>query len=181
MTAEPDLLPLRDWMECLGEANAEDIRDYARANVARAIAPLQAEVEALRAEVETLRDGLDYLRQMQGVPDVLELRAKAARAERLAEALRNSSDALERLAFAIRAPNAHTPQLVELAIAMRAAALEAFRDGTTSPVTSPVRILIDAIESEIRQLEGTAAWKSQAARIASLRAAIDAVRENNDA
>lgn len=48
-----------------------------------------AEVEALRAEAETLRDGLDYLRQMQGVPDVLELRAKAARAERLAEALRH--------------------------------------------------------------------------------------------
>src|SRR5690606_18392482 len=44
------------------------------------------------------------------------------RADRLAEALRNSADALERLAFAIRAPNAHTPRLVELAIAMRAAA-----------------------------------------------------------
>ena len=43
------------------------------------------------------------------------------RADRLAEALRNSADALERLAFAIRAPNAHTPRLVELAIAMRAA------------------------------------------------------------
>lgn len=44
------------------------------------------------------------------------------RADRLAEALRNSADALERLAFAIRAPNAHTPRLVELAISMRAAA-----------------------------------------------------------
>lgn len=37
------------------------------------------EIHRLRAEVETLRDGLDYLRQMQGAPDVLKLRAKADR------------------------------------------------------------------------------------------------------
>jgi hypothetical protein len=38
------------------------------------------------------------------------------------EVLCSFADRLERLAFAIPAPNVHTPQLVELAIAMRAAA-----------------------------------------------------------
>ena len=54
-------------------------------------------IDALRAEVETLHDGLDYLRQMQGVPDVLALRAKADRAERLAEAGRRVTAAFRAL------------------------------------------------------------------------------------
>src|SRR5690606_21284670 len=57
-----------------------------------------------------------------------------------------------------------------------AAALEAARDGMTSPVTSPDQILLDAIEREIRQLEGKDGWLPQATRIANLRAAIDQAR-----
>jgi hypothetical protein len=57
-------------------------------------------------------------------------------------------------------------------------ALEAAREDATSTATSPAQMLIDAIEQEIRQLEGTASWRSQTARIASLRAAIDQARGN---
>ena len=39
------------------------MRAYARANSARAIAPLQAKIEALRAEVERLREAL---RELEG-------------------------------------------------------------------------------------------------------------------
>lgn len=55
-------------------------------------------------------------------------------------------------------------------------ALEAAREDATSTATSPAQMLIDAIEQEIRQLEGTASWRSQTERIASLRAAIDQAR-----
>lgn len=109
-----ELLPLPDGVDVIfspdgnGAAldvfTAEQVQDYARANVAHATAPLQAEIESLRAEVETLRDGLDYLRQMQGAPDVLELRAKAARADRLAEALRIAEAALADIGDADREP-----------------------------------------------------------------------------
>ena len=55
-------------------------------------------------------------------------------------------------------------------------ALEAAREDATSTATSPAQMLIEAIEHEIRQLEGTASWMSQTARIASLRSAIDQAR-----
>ena len=66
MTTEIELLPLPEWMsrytipsdgfECDKVAMLDDrMHDYARANVANAIAPLQAEIEALRAEVDALR------------------------------------------------------------------------------------------------------------------------------
>jgi len=54
-TADIELLPLPDWMECLGEVSAADIRDYARANVEHATAPLQAEIEKLREALEEIR------------------------------------------------------------------------------------------------------------------------------
>src|SRR5512138_1853922 len=79
MTAEHDLLPLPDWMECLGEISAADIRDYARDNVAHATALLQAEIEALRAEVGETKEGA--VRAMRQRDD------QYNRAERLAEAL----------------------------------------------------------------------------------------------
>ena len=91
MTAEPDLLPLPE-PTILGVSAAHSGRaayimghnnkammDYARANVAHAIAPLQAEIEALRADLESTMDGRNG-----------EMRARLqaeARAERLAEAL----------------------------------------------------------------------------------------------
>lgn len=50
MTAETDLLPL--YAELQGHPKIEIIKHYARACVAHATAPLQAEIEALRAEVE---------------------------------------------------------------------------------------------------------------------------------
>lgn len=53
MTSNVELLPLPDW----GGAQIipdDLIKDYARANVAHATAPLQAEIEALRAEREVI-------------------------------------------------------------------------------------------------------------------------------
>ena len=86
-------------------------------------------------------------------------------------------DLISRLRKAAHIEPEEVAELMEEA----ADALEAARDGVTSPVTStatsPVRILIDAIESEIRQLEGKANWMSQTARISSLRSAIDAAQE----
>jgi uncharacterized Zn finger protein (UPF0148 family) len=41
----------------------EAMLDYARANIARAVAPLQAEIEALRAEVERLAEELRELEE----------------------------------------------------------------------------------------------------------------------
>lgn len=63
MTTENDLLPLP-----VGEASSfgnyevhdnEAMVAYARANIARAVAPLQAEIERLRAEVDALRKAID--------------------------------------------------------------------------------------------------------------------------
>ena len=65
MTAEPDLLPVAVSPytdRILAAVRAQDctdplfqiLDDYARANVAHATTPLQAEIEALRAEVRTL-------------------------------------------------------------------------------------------------------------------------------
>ena len=58
MTTETDLLPIpkASKMYDIPGYDEEELKDYASANVARAVAPLQAEVEALRAEVERLRD-----------------------------------------------------------------------------------------------------------------------------
>lgn len=148
MTTEIELLPLPG-----GEASSfgnyevhdnEAMIEYARANVAHNTALLRAEIEALRAELKDYRENgasavklapnsahwSAELRRLFGDDartgiEVLEQRHRdsLARAERLAEALRNFSGVLERLAFATPAPNTHTSQLVELAIAMRAAAL----------------------------------------------------------
>jgi hypothetical protein len=52
-TSNVKLLPLPE--ELKGHGKSDAIRDYARANVAHATAPLQAEIEALRAEVERLQ------------------------------------------------------------------------------------------------------------------------------
>src|SRR5690606_2052018 len=81
-----------------------------------------AEIETLLAELD-IRDSIIATHAADTREYQKRISQAKARADKLAEALRNSADALERLAFAIRAPNAHTPQLVELAIAMRAAAL----------------------------------------------------------
>jgi hypothetical protein len=114
MTTETDLLPLPEWMsnytipaddfDCDNDVMLDDrMHDYARANVANAIAPLQAEIEALRAEAaeaaKVLRGALDS--STDGEPlRVLAIRASnalywrterieraEARAERLAEAI----------------------------------------------------------------------------------------------
>lgn len=91
-------------------------------------APLQDEIETLLADLDR-RDSIIATHAADTREYQKRISQAEARAERLAEALRNSADALERLAFAIRAPNAHTPQLVELAIAMRAAALRDQEEG----------------------------------------------------
>src|SRR5690606_36644596 len=106
------------WEKRYGPYGPDHMEDNARANVARAVAPLQAEIEALRAEVERLRDdGASAVRWAPGSAywsevleelfgsgarkgiDVLETRWRKAleRAERLEEALedirsRNSID-----------------------------------------------------------------------------------------
>ncbi|AMD43490.1 hypothetical protein HWA94_gp51 [Pseudomonas phage ZC08] len=95
----------------------ETMIEYARANVLHHTAPLQAEVEALWAEVAEWKRVASAQAELHGEAE--------ARAEQLAKTLRSSADVLERLAFAIPAPNTHTPQLVELAIAMRTTALAA--------------------------------------------------------
>ena len=89
MTTDTKLLPLPEWMSNYtipadGFENDEDVmlddrmRDYARANVAHATAPLQAGIEALRVEVAAQRTRADA---MAG-----EAIKHEARAEQLAEA-----------------------------------------------------------------------------------------------
>lgn len=95
----------------------EQLEEYERTTAAQ-----EAEIEALRAEVD-LRDSVIATHAADTREYQKQISQAEACAKRLVEALRNSADALERLAFATRAPNAHTPQLVELAIAMRTAAL----------------------------------------------------------
>ncbi|MFA6935623.1 MAG: hypothetical protein WCR70_10175, partial [Sphaerochaetaceae bacterium] len=57
MTDKIDLLPMPEAskMYDIPGYDEEELKDYARANVARAVAPLQAEIKALRAEVKRLR------------------------------------------------------------------------------------------------------------------------------
>ena len=97
----------------------ETLTGYARANVAHATAPLQAEIEALRAEVERLQEIVRPKRENECLTlDHWRIRAyylegnwsrcshacaieqtkreqAEARAERLAEALREARDAIE--------------------------------------------------------------------------------------
>lgn len=92
MSAEIDLLPLPEWMECLEEVDSADIRDYARANVARNTALLRAEIEALRTdnlrtEVEALRAEVAEWKRVAAAQAELHGEAEA-RADKLAEALR---------------------------------------------------------------------------------------------
>src|SRR5690606_39781009 len=93
MTAETELLPL--YAELQGHPKIEIIKHYARANVARAVAPLQAEIEALRSEVERANSWnervsvcRDHVSDIVDGPCVIcALDAAKARAERLAELL----------------------------------------------------------------------------------------------
>lgn len=106
--ADVELLPLPEG-EAIGWTQAwsyDQMRDYARANVAVATAPLQAEIEALRAEVREAREfrdkmanaiGNDQLRRFiekhgEPVPLTIRMQEAEARAERLAEALRELVD-----------------------------------------------------------------------------------------
>jgi|SRR5690606_29893014 len=135
------------WLEVNNEREvAAHVEAYARAN----LAPLQSEIEALRTEIAQMKRRLILAntrkakhkkRAVKAEAEIERLRTEVAewkrvaaaqaelhgeaedRADRLAKTLRSSADVLERLAFAIPAPNTHTPQLVELAIAMRATAL----------------------------------------------------------
>jgi len=99
MTDKIDLLPLpEDYVgdEGLGEKrygpySPEQMEDYARANIARAVEPLQAEIEALRAEVERLRADRDSWEQ-QASDRVADWHAEHLRAEQLAEALRDARE-----------------------------------------------------------------------------------------
>lgn len=67
MTAETDLLPLVGTLRAMPEHVQGVVQSYARANVAHATAPLQAEIEALRAEVDRLRDALEEIRNRSSI------------------------------------------------------------------------------------------------------------------
>lgn len=85
MTAEPDLLPLPeptgnqivlrgddfqgDYNFYVSAFTGDQLEAYAHANVARAIAAKDAEIEALRAEVERLRALAGCAYQMAGMHD----------------------------------------------------------------------------------------------------------------
>jgi flagellar biosynthesis/type III secretory pathway protein FliH len=71
MTTEVELLPL--YAELQGHPKIEIIKHYARANIARATAPLQAEIEALRAEVAEWKR---VAAAQAGLHDEAEARAK---------------------------------------------------------------------------------------------------------
>lgn len=74
---------------------SEDMHAYARANVAHATAPLQAEVEALRAEVD-LRDSVIATHAADTREYQKRISQAEARAERMAEALRGLKDLMLR-------------------------------------------------------------------------------------
>lgn len=74
-----ELLPL--YAELQGHPKLEIVKHYVRACVAHATSPLQAEIEALRVEVA---------RRVEGFADKAE--QLEARAERLAEALRETRE-----------------------------------------------------------------------------------------
>ena len=67
MTAEVELLPLVGTLRALPEHVQGVVQAYARANVAHAIAPLQAEIEALRAERDALRERVGQLEYSNAV------------------------------------------------------------------------------------------------------------------
>ena len=86
MTADIDLLPLPEAEYSLspyGEPclyDSEQLADYARANVAHATAAKDAEIEALRVRADAMAG---------------EAIKHEARAERLADALRDAAEALQ--------------------------------------------------------------------------------------
>src|SRR5690606_4052362 len=101
MTAETDLLPLPPLhiapsVEPVDYPNvAQALMDYARANVAHATAPLQAEVEALRAEVDEWKRVAAAQAELHGEAE--------ERADRLREGLREADSKFPPLYHAINA------------------------------------------------------------------------------
>src|SRR5690606_3141221 len=91
------LLPLVGTLRAMPEHVQGVVQAYAHANVAHAVAPLQAEIEALRAEVERANSCnervsvcRDHVADIVDGPCVIcALDAAKARAERLEEALRH--------------------------------------------------------------------------------------------
>ena len=108
MTDKIDLLPLPEdyddteglWEKCYGPYSLEQMEDYARANVARAVEPLQAEIDALRTRLEdTVRDSTNKIEALRAEQEVIVAEAKKyagesgrlkAKVELLAEALREA-------------------------------------------------------------------------------------------
>ena len=96
MTTEIELLPLPEGYDkysrplLYGEQMFHEgqMRAYARANIAHATAPLQAEIEALRAEVAMWERVASAHAELHGEAE--------ARAERLAEALRELEEREQR-------------------------------------------------------------------------------------
>lgn len=97
MTTETDLLPLPDgrFLEIRKDYSGRDaaygftpelVQEWGRANVAHAIAPLQAEIEALRAERDMYKDADESMQQAHHEA-LTRAREAEARAEQLAEAL----------------------------------------------------------------------------------------------
>ena len=82
MTDNIELLPLPEHFAHQSERVQEHVRDYARANVANAIAPLQVEIDALQVEIDALRAEVAEWKRVTAAQG----EAKAS-AERLAEAL----------------------------------------------------------------------------------------------
>lgn len=88
MSTDIELLPLPRTLQHADDADlAAHVQDYARANVAHHTAKLQAEIEALRAEVATW-EGLH-------ASEVQVRQRWQARAERLAEALRELCNVID--------------------------------------------------------------------------------------
>lgn len=117
--ADVELLPLPELPRQVEGYNSdyweagqieEYAADYARACVEANLAPLQAEIERLRAEVAETREfrdkmanaiGNDQLRRFiekhgEPVPLTIRMQAAEARAERLAEALRELEERAQR-------------------------------------------------------------------------------------
>lgn len=85
MTADVELLPLPEPNgSYTNPYDGDDIENYARANV-------EHHAEALRAEIERLRDDVGTATRMHAITRE-HLEAAEARAERLAEALRDARD-----------------------------------------------------------------------------------------
>lgn len=121
MTDKIDLLPLPEdyddteglWEKRYGPYSLEQIEDYARANVARAVEPLQAEIEALQSENKRLWAEVSELRAARiayanefpatkdGDPDTgnihANIRALKVRADKLEKTLRAYQKAVNRI------------------------------------------------------------------------------------